>query len=73
MSLTELIQTAQFLVDVAGNKKAVVLGYEHWEELLDLLMDLEDADEIRRLREGKEDTLSWEEAKVELRSEGIDV
>jgi len=73
MSITELIQTAQFLVDVAGNKKAVVLDYDRWEELLDLLVDLEDADEIRRLREGKEETLSWEEAKVELRSEGIDV
>ena len=73
MSITELIQTAQFLVDVAGNKKAVVLDYDRWEELLDLLADLEDADEIRRLREGKEETLSWEEAKVELRREGIDV
>ncbi len=73
MAVTELIQTAQFLVDVDGNKKSVVLDYALWEELLTLLEDLEDAEEIHRLRETGEEAIPWEQAKAELRSEGIDV
>jgi len=73
MTITELMQTVQFLVDTNGDKKAVVFDYAVWDELLTLLEDLEDAEDIRRLREAKEETVPWEQAKVELRSEGIDV
>jgi hypothetical protein len=41
MSMTEtLLPSAQFLVDPAGNKKAVVLDVAIWQELLDWLEDL---------------------------------
>jgi len=73
MTVTELLQTAQFLVDSNGNRKAVVLDYTIWDELLTLLEDLEDSEEILRLREAGEETIPWEQAKAELRSEGIDV
>ena len=73
MGVTELMQTAQFLVDTAGNKKAIVLDYAIWENLLILLEDLEDAEEIRRLRESGEETIPWEQAKAELRAGGVDV
>jgi hypothetical protein len=73
MSVTELLQAAQFLVDANGNKKAVMLDFAIWEELLTLLEDLEDAEEIRRLREAGEEVVPWEQAKAELRGEGIDV
>ncbi len=73
MAVMELLQTAQFLVDVDGNKKSVVLDYALWEELLTLLEDLEDAEEIHRLRETGEKAIPWEQAKAELRNEGIDV
>jgi hypothetical protein len=73
MGVTELMQTAQFLVDTAGNKKAIVLDYAIWENLLVLLEDLEDAEEIRRLRESGEETILWEQAKAELRAGGVDV
>lgn len=53
--------------------EAVVFDYSVWEELLTLLEDLEDAEEIRRLRESGEESIPWEQAKAELRSEGIDV
>jgi hypothetical protein len=45
------------------------------EELLTLLEDLEDAEEIRRLREGSDDeqVLPWEQVKEELRRQGLDV
>ncbi len=68
MGLLESLQTVQFLVDAAGNERAVVLDYPLWEQLLTLLEDLEDAGEIRRLRETGEEAVPWEEAKLELRS-----
>jgi len=73
MSVTELLQAAQFLVDADGNKKAVMLNFAIWEELLTLLEDLEDAEEIHLLREAGEEAVPWEQAKAELRDEGIDV
>ena len=71
MSVTKLLERAQFLVDTKGRKKAVVFDYAVWEELLTLLEDLEDAEEIRRLREAGEEVVSWEQAKAELRAEGV--
>lgn len=73
MSVIELLQTAQFVIDASGNKKAVVLDYTVWEELLTLLEDWEDAEEIRRLREAGEEAVPWEQAKAQLRAEGVDV
>jgi hypothetical protein len=73
MTVTELLQATQFLVDANGNKKAVVFDFVIWEELLTLLEDLEDTKEIRHLREASEETIPWEQAKAELRGEGIDV
>jgi len=75
MSISEVLQQAQFLVDTEGSKKAVVFDYSLWEELLTLLEDLEDAEEIRRLREAGEgeEALPWEQAKEELRRQGVDV
>lgn len=73
MSVTEILQNVQFIVDAAGNKKAVLLDYSLWEELLNQLEDLEDAEEIRHLRKAGEEVISWEQAKGELRAEGVDV
>ena len=73
MSVTELISSVQFVVDEAGNKKAV-LDWQAWEELLSLLEDLEDVRELAYLRQSDdEEVISWEQAKAELRTEGIDV
>ncbi len=66
MNALEMLQTAEFVVDAHGNKKAVLLDYKVWEALLTLLEDREDAEEIRRLRQAGEETLSWEQAKAEL-------
>ena len=75
MSVSEVLRQAQFLVDSEGNKKAVVFDYSLWEELLTLFEDLEDAEEIRRLREMGEgvEAVPWEQAKDELRRQGVDV
>ena len=47
--------------------------YREIEELLVLLEDLEDAEEICRLRETGEETIPWEQAKAELQAEGVNV
>jgi len=73
MSVHDLIQASQFLIDADGNKKGVVLEYPLWKELVTLLEDMEDAEEIRHLRESDEKPIPWEDAKAELQAEGIDV
>ena len=73
MNVNELLQKVQFVVDADGNKKAVLLDYAAWGELLTLLEDWEDAGEIRHLREAGEETIPWEQAKEELRADGVDV
>lgn len=73
MTVVELLQHVEYLVDASGNKKAVVLDYAVWEKLLNELEDLDDAGEIQHLRELGEETIPWEQAKAELRAEGVDV
>lgn len=73
MNALEMLQTAEFVVDAHRNKKAVVLDYKIWEELLALLEDWEDAEELHRLRKTGEEAIPWEQAKAELRTEGITV
>lgn len=69
----DVLDKAQFVVDAHGNRQAVLVDYRLWEELLTLLEDRADAEEIRRLREAGEEAIPWEQAKAELRAEGIDV
>ena len=72
MSMKELIESAEFLVDAQGKKKAVV-DVRVWEEIVTLLEDLEDATEIQQMRDAGEETVDWQQAKQELRAKGIDV
>jgi len=71
MGVAELLERVEYLVDPSGKKKAVVLDYAVWEQFLTLLEDLEDAEEIRRLREAGEEAIPWAEAKAELRPKGL--
>jgi hypothetical protein len=73
MSWKELIAKTEFLVDAEGKKKAVVVEIELWEELIALLEDVEDAAEIQHMRDAGEETVDWQQAKNELRAQGIDV
>ena len=73
MHMNELVGAARFVVDSEGDKKAVMLDYEHWLELLTLLEDLADLQEMDRVRSVGEETIPWEQAKVELRAQGVDV
>lgn len=69
MGVADLIQKFQFVVDSNGEKQSVLIDYAVWEELLNLLEDLEDSEEIGRLRDATEESIPWEQAKVELLSD----
>ena len=65
MGVADLIQKFQFVVDSNGEKQSVLIDYAVWEELLNLLEDLEDSEEISRLRDAAEESIPWDQAKVE--------
>ena len=70
MNVTDILEKAQFVVDASGEKKiGAALTTRLGEALLTLLEDLEDAEEIRQLRDADEEVISWEQAKVELRAD----
>lgn len=66
MSVTELIRNVKFVVDAEGKRTAVLFDYALWDELVTLLEDIEDVQEIERLRRSGEERVPWEEAKKEL-------
>ena len=45
MTITDLLQSAQFVVDTEGNHKAVQLDMAQWEELLVLLKRIEEQEQ----------------------------
>lgn len=77
MTIAEILNAVHYVVDEQGNRKAVQVDLPLWEELVTLLEDLEDSEELARLSEavekGEEEAISWDQAKAELRSEGVDV
>jgi hypothetical protein len=64
MSVTELLESARFVVDAGGNRQAVQLDLETWEAVLELLEDLEDAADMRQARQEEDDLIPWEEVKA---------
>jgi len=60
----------EYVVDRDGKKKAVLIDYDVWEELLTRLEDMEDALEIQHLRDRNEETIPWEQVKAELDLDG---
>jgi hypothetical protein len=72
MTVAEMTQHVQFIVDEQGNRKAAVLDCAVWEQILTILEDLEDAEELRQGHPDDE-VIPWEQAKTELRAAGIDV
>jgi hypothetical protein len=77
MSVTEIVEAAQFVVDAEGNKKAVQIDWTTWQSLLNLLesleRELEEIDDGRTVQEieariamGEETVRDWNESEVEL-------
>ena len=68
-----IVEKVAFVVDAEGRKKVVLLDYPFWQDLLNLLDDIEDSVEIEASRLSGEKPIPWEEAKAELRANGINV
>ncbi len=66
MTVSDLFQSVQFVVNSQGEKSGVVIDMELWDEILTLLEDLEDADEIQQAHELDEESVPWEKVKAEL-------
>lgn len=64
MSLLELLDSAQFVVDAAGNKKAVQLDLVIWEELRQRLVALDEAEQIVTTEASNWNNLSDEDLKA---------
>lgn len=64
MSLLELLDSAQFVVDAAGHKKAVQLDLVIWEELRQRLIALDEAEQILTAEAKNWDNLSNEDLTI---------
>lgn len=71
--MVNILERTQFVVNSKGQKTAVVLDYTLWEELMTILEDVEDAEELRQLQADDIEAVPWEQAKRELRREGVHV
>jgi Mg2+/Co2+ transporter CorC len=66
MTVSEILNSVKFVVDPDGQQSAVVVDMEVWEQIVTLLEDAEDAEEIKKARSVKEETISWKSAKKDL-------
>ena len=73
MRANKLISKAKLILDSNGDRKAVQLEWDTWEELLEFLEDIEDSEAIELSRKSGEEVIPWEQAEAELRAAGIDV
>ncbi len=72
-SVRELLGNVELVVGKEGRRKAVLIDYSIWEDILDWIEVMEDSAEIEASRTIGEEAIPWEEAKAELRSKGINV
>ncbi len=66
MTVTDILNSVKFVVTPEGRQSAVVVDLDVWEQIVTLLEDAEDAEEIKKARMVKEETIPWKTAKKEL-------
>lgn len=66
MTIAEILNSVKVVVNPDGRQSAVVVDINAWEEILAILEDTEDAEEIKRARSVKEETIPWKTAKKSL-------
>ena len=74
MTLQEISQSVQFMVDQQGKPTAAVVAIETWEAVLSLLEDLSDSQLVReRLANWrtKEGWTLWEDFEAELDADAV--
>lgn len=73
-ALTEILQSAQFIVDTKGKLTAVVLDIEAWEAFMSMIEDLEDVKIFQvRVKEwrAKEGWTPWKSFVGELEAQEL--
>jgi hypothetical protein len=73
MTITEVLNSIQFVVDSTGKRKAVQVDLATWEKIVTRLEDIEDMEELLGTDLEGEEIIPWEQAKSELKAEGVDV
>jgi len=67
MTVAEILKSIKFVVNPNGQQSAVMVDMNLWEQILTILKDAEDPDEMRQARTIKEDKISWNITKKELK------
>ncbi len=66
MTIAEILETVRFVVNPSGQKSAVMVDLDVWEEIVSMLEDLEDAEEMKQAKMIREETIPWDVAKKDL-------
>ena len=74
MTVTEILQSVQFVVNQEGKPTAAMLDISVWEAFLSMLEDLEDIELVRDRMKGwriKEGWTRWEDFEAELETNAL--
>ncbi len=63
MTIADILNSVKFVVDSDGQQSAVMVDMDVWNQIVTLL---EDAEEIKKARSVKEETIPWKTAKKDL-------
>jgi hypothetical protein len=66
MTVAEILEKVKFVVNPSGQKSAVMVDMDIWEQIVTILEDFEDAEEIKQARAVHEDAVPWNEVKKDL-------
>ncbi len=66
MTIADILNSVKFVVDSDGQQSAVMVDMDVWNQIVTLLEDAEDAEEIKKARSVKEETIPWKTAKKDL-------
>jgi PHD/YefM family antitoxin component YafN of YafNO toxin-antitoxin module len=66
MTIAEILETVKFVINSNGQKSAVMVDLDIWEQIVSMLEDLEDAEEMKQAKMVREETVPWNVAKKEL-------
>ncbi|MCC6499737.1 MAG: hypothetical protein IT313_05655 [Anaerolineales bacterium] len=67
MTIAEILKSIQFVVNPDGEKSAVMVDVDVWDEIVSMLEDIEDAEEIKQAKMIHEESVPWEVVKKEMK------
>jgi hypothetical protein len=68
LPIRTILESAQIVLDSQGNRTAIQLDWQMWEQLQALLEDLEDAAEIDMARQEDDELFDWEQVVADYQS-----